>query len=88
MKSLFAAVLLSAALPVWAGHCNSDHGDKDHDVKGHDGKGHSGQMTSAPSATTDMDGYLEVAQEATATTESVEEVAEEKPKSRYSKYYR
>ena len=84
MKSLIAAVLVAFALPVWAGHCNSDHADKDHDDKSH-----SAEMTSA--ATTEMDGYLEVAQE-TANTEEASSVSatetEEKPKSRYSKYYR
>ena len=88
MKSLFAAVLVAFALPVWAGHCNSDHSDK-----GHDDKSHSAEITSA--VTNDMDGYLDVAQETASETTSTEDInsasateSEEKPKSRYSKYYR
>ena len=86
MKSLFAAVLVTLALPAWAGHCNSDHGEK-----GHDKESHGGQMTSTSTAKTDMDNYLEVAQETPTTEEAVDAapaVAEEKPKNRYSKYYR
>lgn len=88
MKIAFLTALFTAGLSAsaWAGHCNSDHAKQDHDQTT-DAKPAMSEGASAMTTELKLDNESEISNsEPAQVVEAVEE--EQKPKSRYSKYYR